>query len=270
MVVKTLANEVRNYAEHQLLHPPGSEERPKHPHSDADSDCVTCGGFGWRQSKRYAGNWFVCKCVVETHEKYLNASKPKIDYSRLGLREEDLKLNWSFIQPDISDGVKAMEAVRPAYQRGWGMVFLWGSWGQGKTLIGKILTATAFRDGKRSAYANMSSVLDDIRLAFDEREHQSTELIRRMDWWLDRDVLFLDELDKSNSTPWAQERMFQLLDQRYARAIREQALTVIASNQSDDELDGYLKSRLNDRRLGPVVYLNGPDGRKFMPDGYKH
>lgn len=194
----------------------------------------------------------------------------KLDYARMGLEEDEADLSWSAIKTGISDGVKARDAVKDAYKKGFGMVFLWGSWGQAKTLTGKILTATALRDGKSAAYANMSMVLDDIRLAFDEREHKTTELLRRMDWWIKRDVLFLDELDKANSTEWAQERIFQLLDQRYTRAIREDALTVVASNGSDKELDGYLKSRLNDRRLGPVVYLNGPDGRESMPDGYRY
>jgi DNA replication protein DnaC len=190
------------------------------------------------------------------------------DYSRMGLRSDEINMTWDLVKPNISDGLKAMNAVRPAYALGSGMVFLWGKWGQAKTLVGKILTATALRDGKRAAFANLSSVLDDIRLAFDEQEHKTTELLRRIDWWISRDVLFLDEIDKSNDTPWAQERLFQLLDQRYVRAIREEALTVIASNKSDGELDGYLRSRLNDRRVGPVVYLDGPDGRQVMPDGY--
>lgn len=192
----------------------------------------------------------------------------RVDYARIGIRENELSMSWDLVKPEISDGPKAMEAVRPAYERGFGMVFLWGTYGQAKTLIGKILVATALRDGLRPAYANMAAVLDDIRLAFDEPEHKTTELIRRMDWWSGRDVLFLDELDKTNGTDWARERMFQLLDQRYTRAIREEALTVIASNQSDAALDGYLKSRLQDHRLGPVVHLSGKDGRKVMPAGY--
>lgn len=192
----------------------------------------------------------------------------KLDLERIGLREDELSHNWSMVLPDVSDGKRALEAVRPAYQRGHGMIFLYGSWGQAKTLLGKILTATAVRDGKRAAYANMSRVLDDIRLAFDA-EYMSTELVRRMDWWLARDVLFLDELEKCNDTPWALDRMFHLLDQRYTSAIRAEKLTVIASNKDVGALDGYLKSRLQDRRLGPVVYLNGPDGRQSMPDGYR-
>lgn len=197
------------------------------------------------------------------------ARQIKPDWSRIGISEAESSLTWSAIKPGVSDGYKGVEVVRPMYQRGWGMAFLWGNWGQAKTLLGKIVTATAFRDGKRAAYANMSAVLNDIRLAFDEKENKTTELLRRLDWWNERDVLFLDELDKANSTPWAQEQIFTLLDRRYQMAVREQALTVIASNTSTDELDGYLKSRLHDRRIGQVLHLNGPDARQVVPDEWR-
>jgi DNA replication protein DnaC len=193
----------------------------------------------------------------------------KPDYARIGILESESSLTWEAVKPGLSDGMKAVHAVRPAYDKGFGIVFLYGAWGQAKTLVGKILAATALRDGKRTAYANMSSVLDDIRLAYDEKENKMTELMRRMDWWIERDVLFLDELDKCNSTEWAQERLFQLLDQRYQMAVREEALTVIASNSGIDKLDGYIKSRITDNRIGQVVYLNGKDGRQVVPKGWK-
>jgi DNA replication protein DnaC len=204
---------------------------------------------------------------IQLDQRAQESYKP--DYTRIGIQEDERHLDWTAIKPGISDGEAGMLAVKPKYQQGHGMVFLWGSWGQGKTLIGKILTATALREGKRAAYANVSAVLDDIRLAFDEQEHKTTELLRRMDWWISRDVLFLDEIDKSNDTPWAKERMFQLLDQRYTRAVREEALTVIASNSKVDALDEYLQSRLKDRRLGPVVYMHGRDARQVMPQGVR-
>jgi DNA replication protein DnaC len=90
-----------------------------------------------------------------------------------------------------------------------------------------------------------------------------------MEWWNSRQILFLDELDKVNDTAWAQEQMFSLLDRRYQMAVREEALTIIASNSSTDALDGYLKSRLHDRRIGQVVHLDGKDGRQVVPDEWK-
>ena len=195
------------------------------------------------------------------------AHKP--NFERIGLKEIETSLTWDAVKPNISDGMKALGAVKPAYKKGWGMIFLSGTYGQAKTLIGKILVATAFREEKTSAYANILHVLDDIRLAYDDDEHKTTELIRRMDWWVNRDVLFLDEMDKVNETAWAKERLFELIDRRYQRAVREEALTVIASNKSDADLDGYIQSRLHDVRIGRVVYLNGRDGRQSMPSGYQ-
>ena len=256
--------------EYQKRNPPGMTERPAEPHSDADPKCKKCGGWGWKSSQLFNGNWFICDCAADKRRAFLQGTQPKIDLSRIGLLEDELNYNWSLVRPGYSDGMKAVDAVRPALERGHGMIFLWGTYGQAKTLVGKITVATAYRFGRRATYANMSSALDDIRLAFDEREHKTTELLRRMQFWIDRDVLFIDELDKVNATDWANERMFELLDRRYVRAIREEALTVIASNKSDDELDGYLASRLNDNRVGPVVYLNGDDARQAMPKGVKH
>ena len=65
-----------------------------------------------------------------------------------------------------------------------------------------------------------------------------------------------------------------LLDARYQRAVRQEALTVIAANyQNTDELSGYLKSRIEDNRFvsnGYVIPLKGTDGRKSMPKNWKY
>jgi DNA replication protein DnaC len=91
-----------------------------------------------------------------------------------------------------------------------------------------------------------------------------------MEYWNSLDCLFIDELDKVNGTGWAQTIMFEVLDRRYVRAVREEALTVIASNKKDDELDGYLVDRLHDKRISKIVYLNGESARPLMPAGYKY
>jgi len=259
-------NKTISLADYIKRNPPGIVDKPTKPNSRAKQDCSICNGFGWKQSPRYNNHWFVCSCVSRDWSKKF---EPKIDYSRFGIEDDELTLDWGLINPKISDGLKGLQAVKPAYERGHGMVFLYGTYGQAKTLLGKILIATALRDGKAAAYTNMNSALDDIRLAYDD-EHMNTALVQKMQWWIDREILFIDELDKASKTDWALERIFQLLDQRYAKAIREEALTVIASNKNDDQLDGYLQSRLNDNRLGPIVHLNGTDGRLVMPKGWKH
>lgn len=243
-------------------------------------DCPICGGSGYvhKDPNAQVGDPDFGKLVMcPTAQRFAFVDKltrGELD-PRIGLTPLEIQgLSWDVIKDGLSDGHKAREAVRAAYQRGHGIVFLFGKSGQAKTLALKIAVAVALAEGKRSAYANMLSVLDDIRLAFDERENKQTELVRRMDWWLSRDILAVDELDKVNSTDWARERMFQLIDARYQRAVRQEALTIIAANyDSTDELSPYLRSRIEDNRFmecGMVVHLNGPDGRKAVPVGWKY
>lgn len=174
----------------------------------------------------------------------------------------------------VNQADQACATTRKAFEDGHGLVFLYGGFGQGKSLILKIAVATSIRAGKRAAYANLSSVLDNIRTAYDERENKMTELVRRMEWWSSLDVLAIDELDKVGQTDWAKERFFQLMDLLYQCAIRQEALTIVAANyQSTDELSGYLKSRIEDNRFacnGYLIHLKGADGRKSMPKNWKY
>jgi DNA replication protein DnaC len=190
--------------------------------------------------------------------------------ANIGLHPDELSLDWSAINPGINDAHKAAKIIREAVTRGYGLIFLWGSWGQAKTLLGKILVARAHANHRRAMYSNFRDAMDDIMRAFDAQDAKTTALLDKIDWWTNRDVLVLDEFDKCNDTPWIQERKFQIVDRCYQRAIREEALTMIASNRGDDDVDGYIRSRLQDRRVGPVIYLNGQDGRRLMPDGWRH
>jgi DNA replication protein DnaC len=183
-------------------------------------------------------------------------------------------LNWDLVRKGVNQAEQACATTRKAFEEGHGLVFLYGGFGQGKSLILKIAVATAVRAGKRAAYANLAGVLDDIRSAYDERENKMTELVWRMEWWTSLDVLAIDELDKVGQTDWAKERIFQLLDLLYQRAVRQEALTIIAANyHSTDELSGYLKSRIEDNRFagnGYLIHLKGADGRKSMPKSWKY
>jgi len=236
-------------------------------------DCPYCRGVGYvrydvpLEDPRF-GRLEMCpnarRRALET-----SLARGEID-PRVGLSAQEIReMTWDMVRDGVNDAPLARRALQAAYETGYGLVFLYGASGQAKTLLLKIAVSTAFRDGKTAAYADMRAVLDDVRLAYDERENKQSELARRMEWWCARDILAIDEFDKTNSTDWALERMFQLVDQRYQRAVRREALTVIAANYDrTDELSAYLRSRIEDNRFaarGWVVHLDGPDGRRFAP-----
>jgi DNA replication protein DnaC len=245
---------------------------------DCSRDCPVCGGIGYIRHEVPVGHPKFGKLERCSRARALGAQNSlrvgEID-PRIGLTADELRdLSWDLVKRGVNQADLACDVARRAYTTGYGMVFLYGRFGQGKSLVLKIAVATALNEGKRAAYANLAGVMDDIRLAYDERENKMTELVRRIDWWTSLDVLAIDELDKAGQTDWARERIFQLLDVRYQRAIRQDALTVIASNyESLDELSGYLKSRIEDNRFaanGYILYLKGTDGRKSMPRNWRY
>ena len=71
-------------------------------------------------------------------------------------------------------------------------------------------------------------------------------------------LLILDDLGAHNSTPWAQEKLFQILNHRYNNRLA----TVITTNQPLDDLDPRIASRLVDTDLSRALDIPVPDFRK--------
>ena len=70
-------------------------------------------------------------------------------------------------------------------------------------------------------------------------------------------LLILDDLGTQSSTPWAQEKLFQLLNHRYNARLA----TVITTNQRLDEMEPRLRSRLLDPSLVNHFAITAPDFR---------
>ena len=79
-------------------------------------------------------------------------------------------------------------------------------------------------------------------------------------------LLALAEIERVNPTEWARERVFQLLDRRYAAAEAERSVTLIAGNSPPERLDGNLGSRVRDGRFR-VVELKRADLRPGLGGG---
>ena len=75
-------------------------------------------------------------------------------------------------------------------------------------------------------------------------------------------VLVLDDLGAQSSTPWATEKLFQLLNERHVRELP----TVITTNLPLWEFEPRLQSRLGDRHLVNQVHINAPDYRVWSSE----
>jgi DNA replication protein DnaC len=74
------------------------------------------------------------------------------------------------------------------------------------------------------------------------------------------ELLVLDDLGSQQSSPWANEKLFQLLNYRYNM---EMPTVVTANPKAVKDMDERIRSRLSDRSL--VRYISMDRARDFRP-----
>ncbi len=110
--------------------------------------------------------------------------------------------------------------------------------------------------GQRVLFIIVPDLLDYLRSAY--APTSETGLDARMEAIRDVPLLVLDDLGAHHSTPWAQEKLFQIINHRYNNRLP----TVVTSNQRMEELDPRVTSRLADPELSQVYELLAPDFRQ--------
>lgn len=190
-----------------------------------------------------------------------------------GLYMDDLDVTWDSIEPypleikyrnrtQKTNMQKVGTAIREYLAGGYGFVYLYGSYGRGKTLIQQVVVAEAIRQGKVALYVNMPELMDTIRDAYSSDDPRDSALRRTMEI-INVETLCIDEVDKINLTDWTVERLFWLINQRYESAMHKATSTVLSSNKRPDEIGGAIASRISDGRVMYIEML-GDDIRKNM------
>ena len=124
--------------------------------------------------------------------------------------------------------------------------------GTGKTMWLAMLANYYIEAGKPVVYTTMAELLDDLRATYDKRTKRSySQLFADIK---EADYLCLDEIEKVNSTGWAMEKVFMLLE--YRHRARGRLATMLATQvdlrQRRTEIyptsayPGYLESRIHD------------------------
>ncbi len=146
-----------------------------------------------------------------------------------------------------------------AQPEGW--LLLSGSYGCGKTHLAAAIANRRVALGAPALFMIVPDLLDHLRSTFGpQSELPYDELFEQL---RSAPLLILDDLGAHASTPWAQEKLFQLLNHRY----NAQLPTVITTNQRLEELDPRLRSRLQDVGLVNHVLILAPDYRVGKASG---
>jgi len=134
------------------------------------------------------------------------------------------------------------------------LVFL-GVHGCGKTHLAAAIANLQLRAGRPVFFAVVPDLLDHLRSTFSpESKVTYDEVFEKVKT---SPLLILDDLGTESSTPWAQEKLYQILNYRYNSRLP----TVITVAGFLEGIEGRLSSRLMDPKLSNVIPISAPDYR---------
>lgn len=138
-------------------------------------------------------------------------------------------------------------------RQGW--ILLEGTYGCGKTHLAAAIANHAVEEGVPTLFITVPDLLDSLRFAYNSPE---TTFEQRFEDIRNAPLLVMDDFGTQNATPWAQEKLFQIINYRYINALP----TVITTNLILDEIESRIRSRLQDESLVRHVRIMAQDYRR--------
>lgn len=233
-----------------------------------DPNCPICGGIGYIRRDHPIdhpdfGKIYPCVCRMEeiTH----SARERLFRMSSLDALK-DLKFDNFVKHGRIGLGILQANSLENAYnqaknfaenRQGW--LVLMGRYGCGKTHLAAAIANSAIEKGVSTLFLTVPDLLDWLRYSYSGADLSFEE---RFEEIRETPMLILDDFGTQNATPWAQEKIFQIMNHRYIN----QLPTVITSNLSLGDFDGRVRSRLQDPNLVTIVKIFAPDYRNPTDD----
>jgi len=138
---------------------------------------------------------------------------------------------------------------------GW-MVFQ-GENGCGKTHLAAAIANYRLRSGKPVTFVIVPDFLDHLRSTFGpDSKMPYDELFERV---RRAPLLILDDFGEHNTTPWAQEKLYQLINYRYNA--RLPMVVTMCCSLDEEGIEPRITSRLADPRVSLVFNIVAPDYR---------
>ena len=165
-----------------------------------------------------------------------------VDRDDEGLKQDELKSLQSALKEALAF------AKRP---QGW-LVFT-GPYGCGKTHLAAAIANQRSGLGDPPLFVMVPDLLDHLRAAFSP--NSGTSYDRRFDEVRTAPLLVLDDMGSQSATPWAREKLYQLLNYRYNRELPT-VITVAVDMLKD--VDVRIYTRMMDERICNLVTITVP------------
>lgn len=136
-----------------------------------------------------------------------------------------------------------------------GWLIFQGVNGCGKTHLAAAIANYQLAQGKPAFFVVVPDLLDHLRSTFSPDSKISyDEFSEKLK---ETPLLILDDFGEQSATPWAQEKLYQLINYRYNARLP----LVVTTCLSLDEIETRISSRMVDPRISLVFNITAPDYR---------
>jgi DNA replication protein DnaC len=199
-----------------------------------------------------------CRCT-EARQAVVRLSEMR-EISKLGALK---RMTFdSFLPEGVGVPQSVRASLRKAYDMSYrfardpvGWLVLLGGYGVGKTHLAAAIASHNLDLGKPAMFVVVPDLLDYLRASFSP--NSEIGLDERLDAIRETPLLILDDLGAHHSTPWAQEKLYQIINHRYNARLA----TVVTTNQRLEEIDPRISSRLVDNDVSELIEIQAPDFR---------
>jgi DNA replication protein DnaC len=144
-----------------------------------------------------------------------------------------------------------------ASPEGW--LILQGVNGCGKTHLAAAIVNYRYEARKPALFVVVPEFLDHLRMTFNPDSKVSYDQL--FEGVKNTQLLVLDDYGEQSATPWAQEKLYQMINYRYNARLA----TIITTSSSLDEIESRIASRLVDPRISMIINITAPDYRGDKP-----
>lgn len=226
--------------------------------------CQICGGLGYLRADVPVGHpdfgqLVPCTCrLAELVERRVAALRTLSDLGVLSrMTFETFVSEGHGLTPDEQANLRwAYDDAHTFAMNPEGWLVLKGGYGCGKTHLAAAIANECVGRGQPVLFITVPDLLDHLRAAF--APSSPVEYDTRFEDVRTASVLILDDLGTESSTPWAQEKLFQIFNYRYNAHLP----TVVTTNRDLEEIPLRLRSRLVDPDLTRIVSITAPDYRR--------
>ena len=140
---------------------------------------------------------------------------------------------------------------------GW-LVFM-GETGCGKTHLAAAIVNYRYQAGQPALFVVVPEFLDHLRSTFNPESKISYDQL--FESVKTAPLLVLDDFGEQSTTPWAREKLYQVLNYRYNARLSTVITTRYSLQEILDEIESSISSRMVDPKISTPFNITAPDYR---------